>query len=104
MLTITDAKLVFVCQILRCNQGRYLKTVQEMRKFNDKVDEANAFLKENCGSNGIKFWRHRGMVNPNLEETGAILCPDGVHLSYRGQYKYYKSLRGTVLFGMKELN
>ena len=100
--TLTEAE-VMVCQILQRHQGRYISTVEGVNKFNEKVNVVNEFLKVNCGPISLKYWKHRGMSNPNVANFGDILCQDGVHLSHRGQYKYYKSLRGAVLFGSKEL-
>ena len=68
-----------------------------MAKFNSDVDKVNAFLKVMSEEyEGIKFWKHKG-----LSRNGSIsLCPDGVHLSAKGKFKYYKSLRGEVIYSI----
>ena len=96
----SHAHTVVVCQILHRNKvdTRYLTSVEELTKFNNNVDKANAFLKAvSAGYEGIKFWKHKGLC----KKCDIFLCPDGVHLSAKGQFKYYKSLRGAVVYSIK---
>lgn len=41
----------------------------------------------------IRFWRNRGMAFPRAE----FLAQDGVHLNHRGNYRFYRSIRGCIL-------
>ena len=96
---MAGAKWIFVCQILHRKQGRYCPAALD--EYNARVDQANSWLKGNCEQRtGVKFWKHRGMKEPVVQEFGPVVGKDGVHLAPRGQYKLHKSLRGAVLFGL----
>lgn len=59
-----DAKLVVVCQILKRQMGKYLRTETQVEDFNKKVKVANDYLKTVAPEyDCIKFWRHRGLTN-----------------------------------------
>lgn len=94
--------VVLVCQILKRDLGKYFFDKEEVEWFNQKVGVANQFLKVVAEEyKNVKFWKHHGMSEPQKN----ILCPDGVHMNAHGQFKFYRSLRGALLFGtnMKDL-
>lgn len=104
---VTGAKSVLACESMFRQRGRYLRSQDEVDRYNTNARKFNAYLEvvsadEQC----CKFWRHKGMRQPN-EEMGArygpILGRDGVHLSRRGMYKYYKSIRGAINYAAKRL-
>ncbi len=95
----SGAETIFVCQLLhRSKVGKkYIRSPEELVLFNKNVDQANYFLRNLSPEHiGVKYWKHKG-----LSKSSDTLCSDGVHLSSRGQFKYYKSLRGAILFGMR---
>lgn len=95
----SGAKRVVVCEILKRQLGKYLRTTEQVEQFNREAKIANSYLKHVAPEfKDIKFWRHRGLSNPTL---GPVLDTDGVHLNGRGQYKFYKSIRGAINFAMK---
>lgn len=98
----TSARFVVVCQCLPREKGRYLRTDGQVRRYNDDAKKANDFLKVvSADRSGVCYWKHKGLSRgpdqPAMRRAfGHFICSDGVHLSSRGQYKYYKSLRGAI--------
>ena len=63
------------------------------------VQKANSFLSVVSEDiPGIKFWKHWGLIDPEVESCGPTVIGDGVHLTWLGQVRYYKSIRGAILF------
>ena len=46
------------------------------------------------------FWGHRGFWRPSKN----VYVRDGVHLTLRGQEKFYRSLRGAILGALSFLS
>lgn len=96
--------MVLVCQILKRQLGKYLRTQRQVDTYNQKVRITNDYLKTVSSEHaGVKYWRHRGLTNPDQSQAtdvGPALHDNGVHMSPRGQYKFYKSIRGAVKFAM----
>lgn len=88
---------VIVCHLLPRSLGVYMPTAEAVSaytlarvKFNQFIDVvASDYTK-------VKVWKHKKLFNPIQE----VLLSDGVHLNTSGQYKFYKSLRGAILFAL----
>lgn len=92
--SLCNAKSVVLCRGLNREKGRYLVTRADVNNFNIKLQKFNQFLQIVGPTNkNFIFWKHPGFTAPSLTVLGA----DGVHLNPRGQYKFYKSLRGAIL-------
>ena len=71
--------------------------------FNEKVPLYNKFLKQMlapCCHEKALYWRHRGFWNPSVAvlEEG-----DGVHPNDYGSYTFYRSVRGSLVHGLKRI-
>ena len=76
---------VCVCQtIFRSNAPLFNRQVKLLTKYLKVVLEPIPY---------VLYWRHRGFWNCKSR----FLTRDGVHLHHFGQYKFFRSLRGTVL-------
>lgn len=96
---------VVVCESLMRRRGRYLRSDRDVETYMSNVHAFNVQLPLSAhGVIGVKFWRHRGMRFPDESMYGPMLSADGVHLSSRGQYKFYKSIRGAINFARKRLH
>lgn len=93
----STAKEVVIGQSLNRRVGRYLKNPAQADQFNQNAKRANIFVKGLAGEYGVIYWRHRGLTCPEEGGKGDTLCKDGVHLSNRGQYKYFKSIKGAIV-------
>ena len=86
-----NVKIVCVCQTI------YREANPE---FNERARALTKFLKVFLEPLPYSFfWGHRGFWNA----TQRFLTRDGVHLNQRGQYKFYRSLRGAVLKSLRLL-
>lgn len=98
----SEAKLVLVCQIMTRELSSFLPTMDAVEEYNIKVQKANAFLKVVCSEySGVRYWKHKGLTNPSESGLGPCVGDDGVHFNERGQYKFYKSIRGAMNFAAK---
>ena len=78
-------QMVCVCQtIFRRDAPLFNKQVKLLIKYLKVVLEPIPY---------VVYWRHRGFWNCRTR----FLAHDGVHLNSRGQYKFFRSLRGAVL-------
>lgn len=85
-----NIRYVFVEQIINRDTVQY-------PAFQSRAETANTLLQEliTKGNNpAIRFWRHFNFCNPKQR----LLCEDGVHLNAVGMKKYWRSLRGAILF------
>ena len=93
LFKVTNAKQIFVCQVLHREQ-------LPRRSYNLDVDKLNKYLKAVISDiPNARYWRHRGMLLPSQE----VLAADGVHLNDHGQYLLYRSYRGAVIQSLKSL-
>lgn len=68
--------------------------------FNSKVSLLARYLKTVLEPISYAlYWSHRGFWNPRAP----FLSCDGVHLNREGQNKFYRSIRGAVLKGVRQL-
>lgn len=89
-------QLVFVCQLFCRRASRYLPP-NLVDSYNRTVASVNLILKQRLqrGRPGCFFWRHRGASDTSF------LQHDGSHLGRDGLRKFYNSLRGAILVGLK---
>lgn len=83
---------IIVCQIINRNSSNVI--------FNESVLLYNVALTNL--TKPLKFaylWKHKGLIHP----TKSILARDGVHLNKAGEYILYRSYRGAILFGLKQI-
>lgn len=96
LLVSSGVKTVRICQLLprlRCRAG-----------YNDDVETTNNMLEEQLNKSGmtpgVRFWYH----NKGLNSRNPLLyLPDGVHLNPKGYRRYFASVRGAVINGLKDL-
>lgn len=63
--------------------------------FKTNVTFVNAKLQEKALSiTGFRVWTHDGV------RSASLLCDDGVHLSSDGMKRYWRSVRGALLFSL----
>lgn len=65
--------------------------------YNIKAASVNALLEHKVAEEmetAIVCWRHAGLQNPQMD----VLKPDGVHLNDTGLYRYFRSLRGAIIY------
>lgn len=65
--------------------------------YNIKAAAVNALLEHRVTEEmetAIVCWRHAGLQNPQMD----VFKVDGVHLNDIGLYRYYRSLRGAILY------
>lgn len=76
---------------------RYHMTLT-IEQYNTKVVQANEAVKNMTSSMGnVFFWNHdRRLNNRNL------LSRDGVHLNSNGVKRYWKSVRGAIMFTVRK--
>lgn len=111
LLQETTAQFVVLGQCLPRKRGSYLRlrTERQVFSYNGDARKLNNFLKVVSRDNPrVRFWRHKGLTNGPDDSAlrrafGHFLSRDGVHLSGRGQYKLYKSVRGAIKHSMNVL-
>lgn len=88
-----QVKFVIVCKITERSKIPYAK-------YNENVARTNRYLKLALEElDYAKFWSHRGLSCPTID----IFTRDGVHLNSKGNRALYRSYRGAILFGHKQL-
>ena len=96
-------KRVIVIQILqRCRPTQLVCYRVDVGWFNERADKANRLLSvllKDCP--GLVYWKQKGLWQHDALQQ-AIL-PDGVHLSFTGNKKYFKNIRAAVVSAKKEL-
>ena len=97
----SGAKGIIVCQITKRKAGKYMRSRADVDAFNRKVDLANNFLCQVIDSDTphVTFWRQFRGSSPYVEH---LLLADGTHYNHAGQRKFYKSLRGAIIFAAKK--
>ena len=69
-------------------------------EFNTRVKVTNRYLEAVLEYDyAIRLWKHKGYTL-NVEEN---LCDDHVHLNEYGMKKYLRSIRGAILYTIKEI-
>ena len=82
-------KDVTVLQLCSRNSTRHVP----IDKYNTYVQLANRSLKEHLSTiSNITYWKLGGMKN------GTFLGNDGVHFSQSGFKKYFRAIRGAILY------
>ena len=94
----TGARHVFIGKLFYREAGPHLHKAQ-VNKYNLKVRQVNHYLRVMTTEiREVTFWRHSGIELLNTQLTG----PDGTHLTDRGMHKFYRSIRGAMLFSRKQ--
>ena len=84
--------LVVVCQILP-------RMHTPFDGYNERVQKVDTLLQlQNV--NSAKFWRHRGLVNPDKN----VYARDGIHLNDFGNEALYRSYSGAILFTLSQFH
>ena len=84
--------LSVVCQILP-------RMHTPFEGYNERNQKVNTFLQEALQNiNSVKFWRHRGLVNP----AKTVYARDGIHLNDVGNEALNSSYRGAILFALSQ--
>lgn len=95
---LPSVKAVTVGQSMNRRVGKYIRTPAEEKLFNNQAQSLNTFLKRRCADeSNVIYWRHKGLTCPSESGRGDTLGADGVHLSQRGQYKFFKSIKGALV-------
>lgn len=90
LLTTCQARFVFIDQILSRDPHIF-------PGFAEKVQATNQLLQQLINQHhipGIRLWHHRNFVKP----LASLLLHDGVHLNKTGMARYWRSIRGAILF------
>lgn len=85
-----NIRYVFIEQIL-------YRDLEKFPDFRWRADAANEKVKQlvtQLSNKRVKYWQHRNFSNPR----NRLLCGDGVHLNKVGMAKYWRSLRGAILY------
>jgi len=86
-----NVELVVICEIF----GRLRLRTLDIDRYHIIRDEVNlTFFIEFSREEGVKFWRNKGGLMTNED----LFLPDKVHLNLKGTVKFYRSLRGAVIF------
>ena len=89
-------ELVIIGQLFHRSHSRFLPSSEAVTSYNQAVDHINEGLKAAAHSlKSTSFWRHRGARDTRL------LSEDGTHLGPDALQKYYNSVRGAILVGLK---
>ena len=76
---------------------------RQMNDYNERVLQLNQYMEVFINSTFTPrgmLWRHRGLWNsifPTLQH-------DGTHLNMYGLYRYYRSVRGAIMQGLRRLH
>ena len=85
-------QVIYVCQtIMRQGQSAFNHKAKLLTKYLRVVLEPVPYA---------YFWGHRGFWRPSKN----VYVRDGVHLTVRGQEKFYRSLRGAILGALSFLS
>ena len=92
-----SVKAVYVGKLYyRSTHPKYLPTPAHVKCYNDKVDVINEVLGSTANTLEklqIIIRNHKGRV----KLRDAILSCDGTHLNARGEKKFYRSVRGSLV-------
>ncbi len=90
-LSFQTNAIVCICQVVRRQSWRNFSTSEGNRR----VDLTNEFLRAVCdGCPRVMFWKHKGLWNTRINQFRA----DGVHLNNLGNFRFYRSLRGAIVY------
>ena len=98
ILIETGASIVGVCPCFPRKKGKYMKTKDSVYTYNALARQFNRFLfRHTTKTPGLHFWPHYGLDDNTLWQNRHILLrKDGVHLSDKGQGRFYASLSRAV--------
>ena len=83
------------------NDERY---TSKYTKFNKRVIDLNTYTSvvlDPTINDQAMYWRHIGLWN---SKHPIIRIEDGVHLTDVGNYKYFKSVRGAIVHGLRKID
>ena len=92
-------KFIYVGEVIK--RGEH-KDNRKTPPFSQRVAAFNKALKAAFNGTAIPnvmVWEHRNLRSPDP----AYLDKDGVHLNNAGSIRYYRSLRGAMLNGLKRM-
>ena len=91
-------RIIFGQVLMRHGRGLPL----QVPDYNERVLDFNHELWSGLPISRLPayFWRHRGFWLSQF----ALMADDGIHLNARGNGRYYRSIRGSLLFAMTSLN
>ena len=96
-------KAVFIGKLFDRFQNRhYLPTKEHVAQYNAKVSYINHALDIQAHSlrqQNIIVWNHRGRVTLRKQ----IISNDGTHLNAHGMYKWWRSIRGALLYAQDNI-
>ena len=85
-------KYVAVC--LNFYRNKLIKSTMSVEVYNYKVACLNAILECWQVNSGFLFWKHKGFQFSKVD----ILSHDGCHLNSIGSEKFFRSLRGLIVY------
>ena len=85
-----EVKCVILEQIIPRCENKF----PGFRLLAQQTNEAIQDLLATSEYQNIKIWKHTGFWNPQTP----LLCKDGVHFNQVGMYKYWRSVRGAILW------
>lgn len=99
ILFVCKVSTVVVCPILhRTEPTKRTRYPVDVDLFNQRADETNFTLSRLCSElthNRAVFWRFKGFWSEESKAT--YLSSDGVHLSPRGQHRFFQNIRAAVV-------
>lgn len=95
ILDTSNTRLVIIEQILPRHPGLYPAFTTLMSQTNTIIQE----LITSANNPAIKFWKHRRFFHPQHP----LLAQDGVHLNNTGMAKYWRSIRGAIIWANKHI-
>ena len=94
-------KFVLIGKLFYRGSSKWLPTAQKVCEYNQKVREANEYMRVNASDYGVVYWRTKGI---DILDYGRLLKEDGTHLNQVGQVKLYRSIRGAIMFATRRLD
>ena len=95
-LLTKGVKFVNLCEVLMRNTKTY--------QIHEKIRYYNARLEAMCQAEpNIRFWEHRRLRVSILKSPNTVLRNDGVHLTNKGNYFLYYSLKNAALDAMSHV-
>lgn len=77
---------------------------RSQESYNDRARAVNQLVEQMVAEGvadgsypNIEFWRHAGLQYPEID----IHDPYGVHLNIMGNYRFYRSVRGAILYSTR---
>jgi len=83
-------RYVFIEQILDRDAVQYPGFHQLVQDANDKIQA----LVDQGANKSVRFWKHHNFAHPKRR----LLLRDGVHFNQVGMARYWRSLRGAILY------